>query len=67
MIDPNDDFIDSWGIYTCLDYCAEGYFKQEDGTCGKCNGRCRICEGNADNCLYCLYEDNPYVGSAPTC
>lgn len=33
MIEPNTDFIESWAIYTCLDYCAIGYYELEDKSC----------------------------------
>lgn len=66
MIEPNKEYVNSWGVYTCLDYCADGYYKKEDSTCGACDGRCSICEGTPTNCLYCLYA-NDFTDVAPGC
>lgn len=53
IIEPKSEYTNYWSVYTCLDYCAIGYYKLIDGSCGQCDNKCRVCLENKSNCLFC--------------
>lgn len=38
-----------------------------NSTCISCNPACRACENDKNNCVACLYDENPYVKKDSTC